>query len=507
MEMTLKPLPYLRIVMISALLLSIAAAIIFIHEDFHNAHFDSKGHQLVARRIFDNLNPGWIQIGAFWLPLPHVLYYPLARSDFLYFHGLAGTPFSMLSYLLTVYLLYRLIERIFGVFPAFCGSVLYLTNPNILYLQSSALTENLMILFMVASTYFLTRFVEMRKVSWLWFCSLSCALGILTRYDNWPVFGMIGLLLLIIDLLERRGLRTLLRNGLVLGSLGFGAMALSFFINWYTTGHVMLDITVKYTDFNFGNDSYILSFFVCLYTLANEISLEWTLIGVIGFVAVFRRRFRDPVFLTALALLGPFILYIIGYHNNHPTRIRYGLAFVPGAIIFASYWAGRSRMLAYLFCVYVVFISLFSAFHFRYGSQLLEESMRDANNLALQQDLLYYLRQNDDGTLILAAMGDIAPVLYDLKLPIKRYIHEGAKPWWNDARAHPEKYAGWVFISQDDKLWMLFHDNPEFHKHFALIGRRNYLELYRRTPDEQFNIKSHRPHGVQEKGEIRNLPL
>lgn len=500
-------IPALRIVMISALLLSFTATFIFVQEGFHNAHFDSKGHQLVPRRIFDNLSPGWIQIGAFWLPLPHVLYYPLVHSDTLYFAGLAGTPFSMLSYLLTVWLLFKLIERTFGTFSAFCGSVLYLTNPNILYLQSTALTENLMILFMVASTYFLVRFVETRKDSWLWFCSGACAMGILTRYDNWSVFGMIGLILLCIDLLERRGVKGVVRNGLVLGSLGFAAIALSFWINWYTTGHLMLNIKEKYTDFQFGKGSYILSLFVCLYTLANQISYEWTVIALVGFVAVFRRRFRDPVFLATLALLGPFLLYTHSYYNNLPMRIRYGLAFVPVAVLFASTWASRTRLMSFLFCVYIVYMSLFSTFYESYGSQLLEESMRDANNNALLSDLLYYLRQNDDGTLILACMGDIAPVLYDLKLPIKRYVHEGAKPWWNDARAHPEKVVGWVFLMQEDQLWKRFHDNPEFHKHFALVGRRNYIELYRRTPDEQFNIKSHRPHGTEEKGEIRNLPL
>jgi hypothetical protein len=99
-------------------------------------------------------------------------------------------------------------------------------------------------------------------------------------------------------------------------------------------------------------------------------------------------------------------------------------------------------------------------------------------------------------------MGEIAPVVYDLKLPIKRFIHEGAKPWWNDARKEPEKYAGWVFISQDDKLWKIFHDDPNFHRHFLLIGRRNFLELYKRNSDEQENIKSHRAHGKNLKGEI-----
>lgn len=506
MERKLHSIPYLKIVLIAAFLLSVFSTILFFRDGFHNAHFDSKGHQLVARRVFDNLSPGLIQLGAFWLPLPHLLYLPLVQSDSLYFSGLAGTPFSMLSFLITVYTLFKLIERIFGEFPAFCGSVLYLTNPNILYLQSTALTENLMILFMVAATYLLVRFVETRNDRWLWATSAVSGLGILTRYDNWPVFGMIGLLLNIIDLLEKRGFRTLLRNGFILGSFGFTAMGISFWINWYTTGHIMMDITDKYMDFQFGQGSYLLSFFVCLYTLANLVSYEWMILGVLGFVLVFRKRFRDPVFLASLAMLGPLILYIIGYHNNHPTRIRYGLALVPSCFVFAVCWAGRTRLMRYLYCVYIVYLALFGPFFRSTSGELLQESLRDANNLSLQSDLVWYLHQNDDGSLILATMGELAPLLYDLKLPVRRYVHEGAKPWWNNAREHPERIVGWVFLYQGDKLWTQFHEDPEFHKHFALIGRRNYLELYRRTPDEQYNLKSHRPHGTANKGEIREFP-
>ena len=37
------------------------------------SHYDARGHLIVARRIIDSITPGWQQIGAVWLPLPHVL--------------------------------------------------------------------------------------------------------------------------------------------------------------------------------------------------------------------------------------------------------------------------------------------------------------------------------------------------------------------------------------------------------------------------------------------------
>jgi hypothetical protein len=38
-----------------------------------NSHYDARAHLVVARRVFDSLTPGWQQIGAVWLPLPHML--------------------------------------------------------------------------------------------------------------------------------------------------------------------------------------------------------------------------------------------------------------------------------------------------------------------------------------------------------------------------------------------------------------------------------------------------
>jgi Dolichyl-phosphate-mannose-protein mannosyltransferase len=503
-------LPYFQILLVSAILLSAVSLWFFLTDDLYIAHFDAKAHQLVARRIFDNLSPGWIQIGAFWLPLPHVLYYPFVKSDWLYFNGLAGTPLSMLSFVVTVLLLYKLIEKVLGRFPAFCGSALYLTNPNMLYLQTTALTENLSILFLVGSVYLFVRFAENRNRKFLLASSFVSALGVLCRYENWFVFGLMGLLLIVLNFKEKRGWKSLLIDASIMVSFHIAAIALSFWVNAYTTGHVFINIEhKKMTDFQPGKESFFLSFFVVLYTLGNLISYDAVLFSLLGFILLSGQRFRDSTFLASLAILGPLLMYLYAYHDNLPTRIRYGLSIVPSAYLFVAYWPSRSRLIRYLFLVYAVYLALFSPYRTRlYTSQLLNESLRDAENLAIQQDLLQYLRQNYDGQPILVAMSEIAPVVYDLKLPIRNFIHEGSKPWWNDAYTygHPEKVAGWVFLNQGDQLWKKFHNDPEFHKHFALIGRRKFLELYRRTPNEKFNIDSHKPHPEIDKFTMPNLP-
>jgi hypothetical protein len=495
-------LPYGKILLICAILFSAFSLYLFISNDFHNAHFDSKGHQLVPRRIADNLSPGWIQIGAFWLPLPHVLYYPLTKIDWIYFNGFAGIPFSVLSYVLSVVLLFKLLKYVVDPISAFCATTLYLINTNILYLQSTSLTEGLSIVFSLASVYFFVRYELTQLRKWLLLATVISALGVLIRYENWFTFGMMGLLMIVLHFKSKRGFKKIVADGLLLGLPNFAAIALTFWINWRTTGSAFIDVTNKFTDWQPGQGSYLLSFFVSLYTLGKLVSFEWTIASVAAFFMMFKRKFRQPAFIASLAIVGPLLLFMIQYHDGHPTRIRYGLLLVPACYFFLAHFPERSKLMRYLFLVFALFINTSSYYGKFEASELLEESLRDASNLSLQSDLLWYFKQHDNGELVLVAMGEIAPVVYDLKIPIKRFVHEGAKPWWNDARKEPEKWVGWVFISQDDKLWKIFHDDPNFHKHFRLIGRRNFLELYQRSPDQEANIKSHQAHGKNLKGEI-----
>src|SRR3954465_4136981 len=62
------------------LLTACAAAVLGVFAAWHYhrlgltlSHYDARGHLVVARRIADSITPGWQQIGAVWLPLPHLL--------------------------------------------------------------------------------------------------------------------------------------------------------------------------------------------------------------------------------------------------------------------------------------------------------------------------------------------------------------------------------------------------------------------------------------------------
>src|SRR6476619_3932638 len=61
-------------------------------------HYDARGHLVVARRIIDSITPGWQQIGAVWLPLPHLLNMVPVQLDFFYRTGWSATAISIASF-------------------------------------------------------------------------------------------------------------------------------------------------------------------------------------------------------------------------------------------------------------------------------------------------------------------------------------------------------------------------------------------------------------------------
>src|SRR5690349_19248524 len=73
------------------------AAVRYHHAGLTLAHYDARAHLVVARRVFDSLTPGWQQVGAVWLPLPHLLNAVPVQSDWLYRTGYSGMAISIAS--------------------------------------------------------------------------------------------------------------------------------------------------------------------------------------------------------------------------------------------------------------------------------------------------------------------------------------------------------------------------------------------------------------------------
>ena len=84
---------------------AIAAAIggAFVAVHYHRlgltlSHYDARAHLVVARRVIDSITPGWQQIGAVWLPLPHLLNLIPVQVDAWYRSGASAVAISIVSF-------------------------------------------------------------------------------------------------------------------------------------------------------------------------------------------------------------------------------------------------------------------------------------------------------------------------------------------------------------------------------------------------------------------------
>jgi len=153
---------------------------------------DAIAHMHIARRVLDSHRPGLTQLGSVWLPLPHLLLIPFVAVYAWWANGAAALIPSALAWLASCFGVYRLARRWLAPTPSAIALAFFALNPNLLYLQTTAMTEPLFVCEMVWTAVWL---VEWRATldeqdaragnRLLWCIALILAAAVYTRYDGW----------------------------------------------------------------------------------------------------------------------------------------------------------------------------------------------------------------------------------------------------------------------------------------------------------------------------------
>ena len=174
---------------------------------------DAVAHLHIARRVFDSHQPRLTELGSVWLPLPHLLLLPFVRIYSWWASGFAGVIPSALAYLAACAGMYRLARHWLRPAPSSLALAFFALNPNLLYLQTTAMTEPLFVCEMVWVVVWL---VEWRvsldanaKQSRRLLCMIAAVLiaAIFTRYDGW-VLAMVAWTCMGLALARRGRLRS-----------------------------------------------------------------------------------------------------------------------------------------------------------------------------------------------------------------------------------------------------------------------------------------------------------
>jgi hypothetical protein len=160
---------------------------------------DAVAHMHIARRVIDSHRPGLTQLGSVWLPLPHLLMIPFVAVYGWWADGLAGTIPSALAYLAACVGLYRLARQWLVPLAAAVALAFFALNPNLLYLQTTAMTEPLFVCEMIWVAVWLVEWRATlnpaadecaarntrRSNRLLALIAMALVAAIYTRYDGW----------------------------------------------------------------------------------------------------------------------------------------------------------------------------------------------------------------------------------------------------------------------------------------------------------------------------------
>jgi hypothetical protein len=167
---------------------------------------DAIAHLHIARRVIDSHRPGLKQLGSVWLPLPHLLMIPFVAVYSWWANGIAGLIPSALAYLAACVGIYRLARHWMQPVPAALALAFFAANPNLLYLQTTALTEPLFLCELIWIVIWLVEWRGLLETDprhatrRLWGIAAAMVAAVFTRYDGWILtlmaWSFIGLILL-----------------------------------------------------------------------------------------------------------------------------------------------------------------------------------------------------------------------------------------------------------------------------------------------------------------------
>jgi hypothetical protein len=485
---------------------------------------DAVAHINIARRVFDSKTPGLLQLGTVWLPLPHLLMIPFLISRRMWQSGAGGSIPSMAAYVFGVIGIFRLtcstLSRSTAPdaptrLAAWTAAIVYAANPNLIYMQSTAMGEALYLAFFLWAIVY---FVECLrgKSNALTKCGLCLLAACLTRYDGWFLAAtMAGVVLFEAVLSRSASGKARITKTLAVKFILIAAAAPAVWLAYneivyrnpleFENGPYSAKAIERQTQ-SAGNPGHPGSgnlFLAARYFVkAAEADLAhvewlqriWILLVLAAIVAAAILERHRPIeasesvgsagTLPLIFLLLPVAFYALSIaYGGVPIflphwwpfthyNVRYGLQLLPAfavGLAIVVYLALRSDRLNHRTRLAVVLgaIALVAASYisvWRATPICLKEAqvnMRTRTQLEMQLAIL--LEKLPPDATLLMYLGDHVGALERAGIPLKHTINEGNhRPWkrptdpeglWERALANPAKYVDYVLALEGDPVW------------------------------------------------------
>lgn len=495
-----------KAVVVFATLLSITATTIAFMNDWIVRYGDSESHLNIAKRVVDSITPGFAQLGGIWLPIPHMLMLPFIWWDPMWHTGLAGSIVSGVAFIVTSVFLYKTgMLLLNNKYAAFAMAAVFMLNPNVLYMQSTPMTEILLLAFFTLSSYYFIKFLlGQNQLISIIIAGLFTFLAVLTRYEGWFLagieFGIIGLYYIPFrDLFAKVPGQGRIRNFYREFRLFFGSPAwqkmegfvvifitIAFFgvALWLLWDWLILGDPFYFTNSDFSARSqqeiwqskgqlpaYHNLWMAFLYYFVTAMSNMGVLVyfpALLGFVLYFFAPKNSHRLLIGLLMATPFIFNVLTlfmgqsvifiphltpYTFEHTIfNVRYGLMVIP---LVAFGWAYLFRVVnvgAKLFLI-GLFVFQFALYYVGYSQVISWQDGMTGLSAAIRPEAERWVKENYDSGLVL--MDDYARTVSVVRsgIPMEHMIYIGNKPYWEESLVTPDKHVNWIVMQENDAVW------------------------------------------------------
>ncbi len=506
-----------------------AAWIVYFNADLVLSHYDAKAHLVVARRVIDSLTPGWQQVGAVWLPLPHLLQLIPVQVDLFYRTGAAGSFTSIACFGITVYAVARLVIAATGSrLGAVTSTAILALNPNLLYLQSTPMTEPLLLATTALLVLWLFEWVRADTDVVPARVGLALFAAAWTRYEAWAVSG--AALAAVVFALWRQGVpfNALIRRACRLAVWPAAAVVIFLVNSRITIGSWFVSDGFYVADPLYQAQAVrtLMAVWWGTHRLSGFVVETVALIAAAACVVRATRTAADARLLIPVALFAAAALPLYGFYEGHPYRIRYMVPLVFACAVFGGLAVGLTRRAAGLvgrkahdlpsvsrtqgdpwmakadaragrawgpragaaLATLLMASVLVESPPWDRNAAMLVEAQWDRPFSVARRTVSACLARGYRGDKILASMGSLAHYMQELSwdgFRIADFVHEGNGAIWRAAmESGPAPHAGWMLVEEraegGDILAARLRRDPAFARQMTRVCEGGGVALYKR---------------------------
>lgn len=471
------------------------------------AYNDARSHLDIGRRVVEGLKPGIAQLGSVWLPLPHILMVPTVWNDFFWHSGLAGALVSMISFVAMGVIIYQFLKQLnVGLLGRFFGVLVFVANVNILYLQSTAMTELLLLTTMTAGAYYLMLWAKTDEILNLIKSAFFIMLSTVTRYDGWFLL-FVTTLIVAYTVFRKNGYKETEGKVLLFVTLGGLGVVLWFLWNWMIFGDPLyfafgeFSAKAQQNQLDEAGDlatkhNLWLSVKIYLYALVYNSYAYQVLLGFFGLIALWSTKIKYEVKIALIALLAPLffnvlalylghsVLFIQGLSGNTWFNVRYGIMLLPSIAIFAGFLVDKAKDLRWTLIGLYIFVTFFA---FANQDAVTIDDAQVGSSQKNVTEVSGWLAENaaDEKGFVLISAASHDAIIFSSGMQMKRFIHEGTGAYWQSATTTPDRWVRWIVMrthDDNDLTWKLVSRSSGFEK-YNLVDSYPFADIYELDED------------------------